>query len=368
MKVQNSISLLDFTDFLEAGALLRDRNEWILVFGHSEPLSPRKDAYEKGSFFSVFSPSFYEVEESEAVRFKNEARLSQANFLKLCRDYLETAPQPPLAWDEVVWKEPDLNDFTQIFSHTQRLISQGQIDKAVPCVFSQAEIQITPATLVKSFLAMSSLPDHLHVYGIWQDGEGTLGATPEILFEKKGLQVSTMALAGTLAKSTKSRGEILLKDKKELHENALVVEDLRYQLRALGHVKVDPVQLMELPTLWHLITRIEMKLENEIDPMDLVKRLHPTPALGVAPRNFGWRWMREWPQQNLRQRFGAPFLMKIDTDHWLCLVAIRNLQWDRKQLLIGSGCGLVRDSELEREWLELFYKRESVKKILGIKQ
>ena len=368
MKRQNSISLLDFTNFLEAGALLRSGNEWILAFGPSHLVSVHQNAQKKGSSFSVFSPPFYDVEEAKAISFEKEARLTQVDFLKLCHDFLETGPQPPLDWDEVVWIDPDLSEFTQIFTHTQQLISQGQIDKAVPSVFAKAEAQITPATLVKFFISMATLPGHLHVYGIWQGGEGTLGATPEILYEKKGQQIFSMALAGTMSKATQVRGEMLLKDKKELHENKLVVEDIRLQLRALGRVQVEPVRLLELPTLWHLITRIELHLEEEMDPIDLVKRLHPTPALGVAPRNFGWRWMKEWPQQELRQRFGAPFLMKADVDHWICLVAIRNLQWDRRQLLIGSGCGLVRESELEREWLELFYKRESVKKILGIKR
>lgn len=367
MKRQNSISLLDFTNFLESGALLRNGSEWILAFGRSQMVSVHEDAYKKGSAFSVLSPNFFDMEDAKAFSFEKEAVLNQPDFLKLCQDYLETATPRPLDWSEVLWKDPDFNDFAKTFSHTQQLISQGQIDKAVPFVFSQAEAKVTPATLVKSLLSMSMLPDQLHVYGIWQGEKGLLGATPEILFEKRGLHVSSMALAGTMSKSIQSKSELLLKDKKELHENKLVADDICQQLRTLGRVQIDPVQLLELPTLWHLLTRIELQLEADLAPIDLVKRLHPTPALGVSPRNFGWRWMKEWPGQNLRQRFGAPFLMKANEDHWICLVAIRNLQWDGKHLKIGSGCGIVRDSQLEREWLELFYKRESVKKLLGIK-
>lgn len=367
MKRQNSISLLDFTNFLEAGALLRNGSDWILAYGRSQLVPAYENAYKNGSPFSVLSPNFYDMEDAKAVSFEKEAILTQPDFLKLCRDFLETAPQRPLDWNEVQWKDPDFNDFAKTFSHTQQLISQGQIDKAVPFVFSQADARITPATIVKSLMSMATLPESLHIYGIWQAEKGLLGATPEILFEKRGLRVSSMALAGTMSKSTQSKGEMLLKDKKELHENQLVVDDLRQQLRALGRVQIEPMQVLELPTLWHLLTHIQLQLEADVSPMDLVKRLHPTPALGVSPRNFGWRWMKEWPGQNLRQRFGAPFLMKVNDDHWICLVAIRNLQWDGKHMMIGSGCGVVRDSVLEREWLELFYKRESVKKLLGIK-
>ena len=133
MKRQNSISLLDFTNFLEAGAVLRSGNEWILTYGASPSATEN----------SVFSPSFYDVEEAKPTYFQNEARLSQIDFLNLCQNYLETAPEAPLDWSLVVWKDPDLSDFTKTFSHTQQLISQGQIDKAVPCVFAQAEGRIT---------------------------------------------------------------------------------------------------------------------------------------------------------------------------------------------------------------------------------
>jgi isochorismate synthase EntC len=366
VKRQNSITPSDFTNFLEAGALLRSGRDWILAYGPAQLISLHKLSL-KNEEFSVFCPDFYDVEEGKAHLFQNEARLSREEMIQLCRSYLENSSSVPISWADITWQEPDQSDFAQAFSHTRQLISQGQIDKAVPFVLTQATGLMTPATLVKCFLEMMDLPELLHVYGFWQDGQGMIGATPEVLFEKQGKKVSTMALAGTMAKSTHSRGDLLLKDKKEMHENKLVVDDIRQQLTPLGRVVISEPSILELPSLWHLITPIELRLDEEVQAIELVKRLHPTPALGVAPRRFGWRWMREWPQQKLRSRFGAPFLMKVDTDHWICLVAIRNLQWDRTQMMIGSGCGVVRDSELEREWLELFYKRESVKKILGIK-
>jgi len=48
------------------------------------------------------------------------------------------------------------------------------------------------------------------------------------------------------------------------------------------------------------------------------------------------------------------------------LVAIRNIQWDKNKSYIGSGCGIVKKSELNKEWAELTLKRNSVKKYLGL--
>ena len=90
-----------------------------------------------------------------------------------------------------------------------------------------------------------------------------------------------------------------------------------------------------------------------------------TPALGVAPRSAGYEWMKILPGQEGRRRFGAPFAF-LDKESCLCLVAIRNIQWDQEGRRIGSGCGIVAASEEPREWRELFQKRQSVKKILGL--
>jgi menaquinone-specific isochorismate synthase len=367
VKRQNNITQADFSNFLQAGALLRYGSDWILAFGRYTETSPNNNEE-----ISVFCPDFYQVEEGKALSFSTEAKLSNKDFLTLCRQYLEShtpekSADQKTVWEQVKWQDPDLADFTKAFSHTQQLIGQGQIDKAVPFVAAKAQGSLNSYSLVKCLIDLAEAPTNLYVYGFWKVGEGIIGATPEILFEKKGKSLATMALAGTMAKASDARGEQLLKNKKELHENELVATDIKQQLRPLGMVRVEPPTLLELPTLWHLISRIELKLEEEVPAFDLIKRLHPTPALGVSPRRFGWRWMREWPQQNSRARFGAPFLMKVEDGHWLCLVAIRNLQWNTQEMMIGSGCGVVRDSELEREWLELFYKRESVKKVLGIK-
>jgi isochorismate synthase EntC len=361
VKRQNSITQIDFSNLLQTGALLRYGSDWILGFGGYN-LVPASKTGE----ISVFCPLFYDIEEGKAIQFQYEARLTRTEFINLCRQYLEIHPEKGSFWDHVEWKDPDMADFSKAFSHTLQLIGQGQIDKAVPYVAAKAPGTLPATALVKALLELADAPPSLHVYGMWLNGEGFVGATPEILFEKKEKSLATMALAGTLAKTSTGRGELLLKDKKELQENQLVVDDIKQQLRALGLVKTHVPAVMDLPTLWHLVTHIEVALEEDVPVIDLVKRLHPTPALGVAPRRFGWRWMREWPQQSSRGHFGAPFLMKVDDEHWMCLVAIRNIEWTKSEMFIGSGCGVVKDSDLEREWLELFYKRQSVKKILGI--
>jgi menaquinone-specific isochorismate synthase len=56
----------------------------------------------------------------------------------------------------------------------------------------------------------------------------------------------------------------------------------------------------------------------------------------------------------------------FNSEKSLALVAIRNLLWDETGSRIGTGCGIVASSQMEKEWQELASKRDFVYDLLGI--
>jgi isochorismate synthase EntC len=83
--------------------------------------------------------------------------------------------------------------------------------------------------------------------------------------------------------------------------------------------------------------------------------------------------MREWDDEALRVRYGAPFGLVLSSpgsrtlEFQDCLAAIRNVQWSNGRApTLGSGCGFVKESATDREWAELKLKRDSVKKVLNV--
>jgi menaquinone-specific isochorismate synthase len=54
------------------------------------------------------------------------------------------------------------------------------------------------------------------------------------------------------------------------------------------------------------------------------------------------------------------------TSETLCLVAIRNMQWDENGSRMGAGCGIVKESLPEREWQEVQQKLSSIQIMLGL--
>ena len=203
---------------------------------------------------------------------------------------------------------------------------------------------------------------------------GIIGGTPETLFsfENGSPTLCTMALAGTRATS-EERANSLLTDSKERLEHELVAHGLREKLKALGELEISSPRVWEIGPLSHLRSDVRLKIPNDSARPDrrfteMVTLLHPTPALGVAPVSVDWRhYLKSLDEPVERGRFGAPFGLVDPDGRTQALVAIRNVQWNERGLiLIGSGCGVVKGSEVEKEWLEMELKRRSVRQLLGI--
>jgi isochorismate synthase EntC len=187
-----------------------------------------------------------------------------------------------------------------------------------------------------------------------------------MLFATEGRGYQTLALAGT---RPVDRAKELMRDPKEQLEHRMVVEDIVRRLAPFGNVEVDPIRIIELPSIAHLATPIRFE-ESGADRMsfaDIVRRLHPTAALGAWPRTeAGGRWLREADRGVKRRTFGAPFGLEREDGRGLALVAIRNVQWHEDAVRVGSGAGVIAESRLEREFEELREKREQVKALFGV--
>jgi isochorismate synthase EntC len=203
-------------------------------------------------------------------------------------------------------------------------------------------------------------------YGYAYQHHALIGVTPEMLFAKDGRGYQTIALAGT---RPVDRAAELLRDPKEMREHRMVVEDIVRRVAPFGNVEVEPIRIVELPSIAHLATPIRFE-ESGADRMsfaDIVRRLHPTAALGAWPRTeAGERWLRDADRGVKRRTFGAPLGLERDERRGIALVAIRNLQWHGDILRVGSGAGVIAESRLEREFEELREKREQVKNLFGV--
>jgi isochorismate synthase EntC len=285
--------------------------------------------------------------EASSVLEKNSVFESSSGMQERPRDSDED--------QSLLWGPPCFDSFKVQFEYIQKEIEKESLVKGVPIV----KIQRKRVTGVEEkqdlfFNALSSLQDRetLWAYGWWNEEEGIIGVTPEILITEDNQNYHTVALAGT--KPHKGLRVPLLQDPKELKEHQIVIQDIQSVLQSLGQVTVSETLEISLPTLEHLKTEIKFQpfLKEKKKLIEYAQKLHPTAALGVYPRSWPLKNLMMLPNQKERNYFGGPITFQIRPGYGFSLVMIRSLQWKDQTQKIFAGVGQIQESQLNREWNE----------------
>lgn len=313
---------------------------------------------------SFYFPNFFLVDASPWFHYEFVEEIEIKDLLQLILKHKAAFHTCSSAY---TWKNEHYPLFCRTFEDLKLKIASKQLHKAVPFIFETSSATMTTSHLINSLCnLLGNMQGHpLYLYGFWDKDEGMLGLTPEILFRYQTKeQLQTMACAGTCGKNADIK-EFLL-DPKQAQEHQIVVDGISHALNSFGKVNVGEKQLLSLPNINHLVTPITVDLAIFPDFKAIVGALHPTPALGAFPRNPGNQWLKSYEQHIRRRRFGAPAGYINGNGSAACYVAIRNIQWDQKELLIGAGCGIVADSQCDDEWKEINLKLKAIKKSLGL--
>ena len=247
------------------------------------------------------------------------------------------------------WEKPCYSEFQDFFSLVMKQIGEGKLQKVVPAFFEKANHTLASQDIGHLVYLLVSRSLGGIAYAWWSGEKAIIGSTPEYLFRKEDLYVQTMALAGTAAGSQHK----LQGDSKEKWEHELVVEEIKKLLTDLGEYRFSDTYTYSVGGLSHLRTDFKLKLDKEISFEKLCDALHPTPALGGSPKEKALKLLAEFhSNSDLRNSFGAP-LGVVKQEKAFCVVAIRNIQFIKGKAYLGSGCGLVKESVMEREWDEL---------------
>lgn len=328
-------------------------------------LAPRRYLCGIGPFESAGSPpedgrsAFYRnnFDLSDPEPWKIPTRAFEASDLRVLLSENGSTPLPEIAWSGL--GDTDVRD---VFDEILGQIRSGDIEKSVPVLAERGILHRgEPAAMVKAIIAA---PDALWGYGYREGESGMIGATPEQLFTVEDGVLETMALAGT---APRHEVDDFPTDPKEIREHELVANYIEELLAPLGEVEREARTLLDLGSIVHFLTRLRVRLGESVDLGELVRRLHPTPALGACPRGDGaLRQLVEYRRRlGVPEEFGAPF-GGLHEGFFQVLVAIRNVSWSGRDVYLPSGVGLVEGSRFDREWRELALKRNSVKSLLGV--
>ena len=193
-----------------------------------------------------------------------------------------------------------------------------------------------------------------------------LGASPETLVRVSGEELVTHALAGTAprgatAEADDAYGAALIESAKDQSEHALVTEMLRATLAPL----CDTLDIAPRPTrvrlagMQHLTTPIRGRLRSPGRLLELVGRLHPTPAVGGWPGPVARRWLAEREPLD-RGLYAGPIGWVDARGDGVFAVAIRSALVRSDEAIAFVGAGIVAGSEPDTEWRETELKLSTV--------
>jgi len=199
-------------------------------------------------------------------------------------------------------------------------------------------------------------------------GSTFLGATPEQLVQKRGFELCTEAVAGSISADDATASRRLLESDKDIREHEFVVSEILRLLEPLTS-ELSPAperEVHRLRTVLHLRTPIQGKLREPTHVLDLVSRLHPTPAVGGVPTSAAIDFiMRHEPDP--RGWYSAPFGWFDERGDGRFVVALRCGVVAGKHAELYAGAGVVSDSNAPSEFAETGWKLAALLGALGVR-
>lgn len=205
---------------------------------------------------------------------------------------------------------------------------------------------------------------HSYVYLCYTPPTGVwLGSTPEIILSGERGEWHTVALAGTQSLQEGRLPQIW--DDKNREEQAYVTSYIRSQLLSLGiHAFENGPYPAYAGALSHLKTDFRFSLKDNKSLGDLLKLLHPTPAVCGLPKEEAYQFILA--NEGYDRSYYTGLIGWLDPDgHTDLYVNLRCMHIEDDWLTLYAGGGLLSSSELNDEWQETEKKMQTMERIIS---
>ena len=198
-----------------------------------------------------------------------------------------------------------------------------------------------------------------------------LSATPERLFRMNGREVLSEAIAGTRLRSSDEERDRLLRDEllhseKDLREHTYVLEAIRRALDPLTErlTSDQHPSSFNLTSGRHLRSIVKGSLDVSVTPFDLLRSLHPTPAVCGTPSSRAQAAISQHETFD-RGLYAGP-IGWIGRDSAEFAVGIRSGLVEGNHVHLFSGAGVVERSDPQVEWDEIEHKLDDFNVAMGL--
>lgn len=257
----------------------------------------------------------------------------------------------PQAWDEIV-------------ARSLGAIEEGRISKAVLArtLDVRFERSIDPADVVMH-LWHRNRGSHVFLFQP-RSGVSLMGAAPETVATLRDGVFHATAVAGSIRRGTNPREQAelaarLLASDKDRAEQRIALDDMVARLETVAHqIRAEPQpHVLALAGIQHLETEIRASAPAGVGVLDLLRILHPTPAVCGLPRDAaldvlaaGEPFERGW--------YAGPVGWFDADGNGVFAPALRTGVSNGNEWRLFAGAGIVRGSVPAAEWDETGIKFE----------
>ncbi|WP_103028786.1 isochorismate synthase [Salinibacter altiplanensis] len=266
---------------------------------------------------------------------------------------------------------PGDEEWTDMVRWALDAIDGGALDKVVLA----RRVALSLGASMDPLLVLSHLepatPECYHFAVRPANGAAFVGASPERLFRRDGRTLVSEAVAGTRPRGETEREDEalrneLLRSPKERREHAFVRDAIQDDLaRVCSTVRVpEETGELALARRRHLHARVTGTLQPDTATADVLKALHPTPAVCGVPTADAAAAIRA--QEPFDRGWYAGPVGWVGRDAAEFAVGLRAGLVEETQIALFSGAGIVEGSAPGREWKEIEQKIGDFAAIMGV--
>ena len=255
-------------------------------------------------------------------------------------------------------------NYKKIFNKFKRKIKSGETYQIKICTKYKTPSKINPLDFFSRLSSANLAPE---AFMIKDNNYSIISCSPENLITKKGRDISTKPIAGTV-KKTKQLNKIkalnyFKKNLKETKEHNMIVDMERNDLSRIcevGSVKLSKQKIVEeYKDLFHYVSLIKGKLKKNINNFEIVKAMMPGGSVIGCPKVNTLNLLNNQEKENRNIYTGSFGYIKFNGDMRFNII-IRSILNFKNISEISVASGVVVDSNANHEFNENFLKAKAL--------
>ncbi len=255
-------------------------------------------------------------------------------------------------------------NYTKIFNKFKKKIKSGETYQIKICTKYKTKSKINPLDFFSRLSDTNLAPE---AFMIKDDNYSIISCSPETLITKKGSDISTKPIAGTV-KKTKHLNKIkalnyFRKNLKETKEHNMIVDMERNDLARIckvGTVKLSKQKIVEeYKDLFHYVSLIKGKLKKNINNLEIIKAMMPGGSVIGCPKINTLNLLNNQEKENRNIYTGSFGYIKFNGDMRFNII-IRSILNFKNISEISVASGVVVDSNVNHEFNENFLKAKAL--------